>query len=268
MTVMAFGVAAEEATNLYEVTNVEGKGTLSVITLEDTQAFCVQRKVAHPTVGIKYTTTDHKVNGIENLFCAMYELNDNSYDFRAASQIATWAYTENISLANWIKLYVGTEEAMTHYNNILETAKNIDVSKYDVNVEFVASEGYQILAIPTVTKKVVMMAPPPVIPEPTPEPEPVPEVEEEVEEIVEPVPPVEEIEEVVEETDPEPVPVVEEEPEVEPVPEILADEPYYPEAPKTGDTSNLTLWIILCVTSLACVFVLFAVNRKKHIKEN
>lgn len=250
------------AGNSYTVQSTEGKGVFAVITLDNgKQAFCVQRKVSHPVVGVQYSTVEYSLENLEKLFVAIHLLNDGTYDFKAAAQIATWAYIENSDFTNWVKLYVGTDAALTHYNKILEVANQVDATQYNVYIEYVAAEGYQILAIPNVA----MVEPTMTLelededpyPLPVPTPEPTPEVQpEKVEtkvEVEEPTPaPKQEV--VVQESAPKVEEIVEE--------EILAETYEVPTAPQTGDDTNMNTVIFSVAGILVCMGVAIIIMTK------
>lgn len=267
VSLMSFNVSAAEA-ETYTVTETQGKGTMKIISLNNDDAYCVQLHVKRPVVNTEYALTNYSISNIEPTCVAIYLLNDNSYDFRVAAQVALWSFVEGVDIGDTVYQFVGaTDNARTFYDEIVETAKTINVNHYVVDIEYYASEGYQVLMTMNVEKIPPIMAPAPVIPEPEPE----------VEEIVPPVtepepqPEPEKEPEVIPETIPDPVPSVEEiekpepQPEPEKEPEVLADEPYYPEAPQTGDNSNITLWVVLMFVSLVGIIALIA--NKKHVKE-
>ena len=285
VSLMSITVSAEEA-NVYEVTETEGKGIMRILSLEGENAYCAQMDVRRPVKGTVYTVTNYDITGIEPTCIAIFMLDDGSYDFRVATQVALWSFIEGKDCISKINQFVGaTDNARVFYNQIIETAKIVNENHYVVNIQYYASEGYQVLMTMDVEKIPPVKAPAPVIPEPEVEeivpPITEPEVEPEIPEVVpeeEIVPPVTEpevkpeIPETVPETEPEIVPPVEEVEETEPEtipekePEVLADEPYYPEAPQTGDNSNITFWVILMSVSLVMVIALIATN-KKHAKE-
>lgn len=286
--------------NTYTVENVEGRGQFVMITMNGTQAYCVQSNVNHPVVGSVYTVGEYHIENIEAIACATFEYNDGSDDFRGASQLAVWAFLDDADYTPMLRRYVKTEKGTEIYNGILELAKTIDTTKYLVDVQYYVAEGMQTLAIWNVTHAPmtipefnddIVVKPtepePPVetVPE-TPEEPTVPEIPEETvpETPEEPVvpeipkePTVPEIPETPEETIPE-TPSEPEVPEIpeettpvepqptEPAPEILGDEPYIPENPKTGDDTNLGLMVTVMLVSLICMFVLVKTN-KKHQHE-
>lgn len=272
-TVMTFNVAAEEAN--FTVTETLGKGSMRIISLEDEDAYCVQMNVRRPSKDTEYVLTDYNIDGINSIYIAMHLINDGSYDFRVASQVAIWSFVEGMDYGDTVYQFVGaSDEARAFYDKIMETSKTVNVSKYNVKTNYYAADGFQVLATVTVKEIPPVMAPAPVIPEPTPEPTPEPEkpVIPETEPEITPEPEVEPeiIPDPVPETVVTPDPIPEEptpEPEIVPEPEVLADEPYYPEAPQTGDNSNILLWVILMAVSLTTLVILVA-TRKKHAKEN
>ena len=145
-------VAASD--NTMVITETASRGI--VIYANDNQVLCYQRYEAHPYVGTRYTSCNaniasDKIQKLERLHIAAYLTNDGSSDFRAAYAIATWTITDNAS-TNIGKLYGGAN-VVAKCENLLSLANEVNVNDYIVTVEYWAADGYQMLALPRVEKK-------------------------------------------------------------------------------------------------------------------
>jgi hypothetical protein len=258
LTLCTFGVSA--ASEEYVVTETATRGI--VITLEDTQAYCVERNVSHPFVGTVYQKSVQKIgtDGLTEMFIAIHVLNEDTEVFRAASQVAVWTVTDNVSPAI-AKLY-GGNATVDKVNEIITFAKHVDVTEYEINVEYFTSEGFQLLAVPTVKKiDKTVDAPEEIIPEPEEEilPEEKPELEPEIES--EP------------ETEDDVIP--DEEEDKLPDNPVIADEDEippktddHPVSPDTGDNSNVEIYLtILIISAIALVLLIIASKKNSDNKE-
>lgn len=248
---MMITVNAEEPSQQFIVDELHGKGTLSIIKFKhsDEQVFCIDRKIAHPSENTVYelgaTPDDVNLETLQKVFYVIEKHKVDNLEFRGAAQIFLWSATENIAMKNWIQLYIGTDNAMTYYETMLNDFDTLtEFDKYDI--QFYYSEGYQRLAGYTVSKfeDEKPINPPIDETEPTLPPDEEPSVPDS---------------DTSSDTEEQPTPD-----DTEPIePEILPSEPpYYPEAPQTSDNSNVMLYVILLITSLIGIVALSLWNRK------
>lgn len=268
--------------------------------LDGQDAYCVQRTVQMPETGMSYERVAFNCpDSLKNVVVAISQLDDGSVEFQTASAFAVWQCYETIPMVSFAKVWYN-EDIASIVDTILTTANNIDMTYWSVNIEFYGYEGYQtvmtfgvndttpvhipleddeIVPEPTIPEPTVPEVPEPTVPEvpeptvpETPEPT-VPEVPEPtVPEVPEPTVP-ETPEPTVPET-PEPTVPVIPEPEVpettpEPEPpippkEVLGEDPVVPTNPKTGDDSNIGLYVAIMVISLVGIICLLISNKKKH----
>jgi LPXTG-motif cell wall-anchored protein len=148
-----------------------------------------------------------------------------------------------------VQLYCGPEY-VEYYNTLLTGETDTSKYQYSLTILSVDDGSKQMICLPEVV--LIPETEPEVIPEPTPDPEP--ETEPEV--IPEPTPDPEP------ETEPEviPEPTTDPEPEKEEM-DVLGDEPYFPSAPKTGD-SGILLPVIVLLGSIVAIVVIKKKNNE------
>lgn len=125
----------------YILTDVYGKGALSIFKFNhdnNNQIFCIDRKVAHPTIGLEYVKinppTDIDTDAVAKAFYIIEKNKvENDISFEGAAQIFLYHAIEGISLRNWVKLYVGTDEGLVYYDTMVEEYANLtDYEEYDI----------------------------------------------------------------------------------------------------------------------------------------
>ena len=136
---MMITVNAEEPSQQFIVDELNGKGTLSIIKFKhsDEQVFCIDRKIAHPSENTVYelgaTPDDVNLETLQKVFYVIEKHKVDNLEFRGAAQIFLWSATENIAMKNWIQLYIGTDNAMTYYETMLNDFDTLtEFDKYDI----------------------------------------------------------------------------------------------------------------------------------------
>lgn len=140
----------------YVFDDVSGLGQFVVMILEGKQAYCVETNKPHPITGTVYTDSDYFVEDIERVLCAAYEYYEDSDDFRGASQLAVWAYIDDADYTPMLNRYLGTENATRIYNGILELSETIDISEYNITLNYYEDpndpDGVQKVVVPIISK--------------------------------------------------------------------------------------------------------------------
>lgn len=187
-----------------EITN---GGYINVIRNGNMTVFCAEKDKQHPQQGEKFVFSNEKFNltdDIKATIIAINNYNKTSADSYIASQVAFWSAIEDCDYSTLCKSYDAYPNAFTICKEIMENAKTVDISKYNVEVQL-----YERECEPENCQKLASVK----------------------------------VSEIKQEITPTP----------EPEPEIPSDEPTTnettPIAPKTGDSSSITFYLILIIIS-------------------
>ena len=194
------------------------------IDIDGDRAYCLERDKGHPKEeGIGYHEVEEVVS--EDILSVCVSVYQNGYPI-TASDFAVWSAAEGKDLSKFASAY--GEDVVNMVTKILEDAKNVDLSEWNITTRVFESdvEGYQKLMTFSISKVEILPDPVP----PTPQPDPVP-----------------------------PTPQPEPEPPTSQPDETLS----VPSAPQTGDTSDIFVYITLMIVS-ACGLVVLGMSKKHH----
>lgn len=230
-------VSAAETT--YTIVETEGKGIMRILKFDNGEyVYCVDRHVKRPVVGCQYkeieAPSDFNINDIEKAVFVLGKHQEDSYEFRIATQCFLWSVIENEDLSHEVGQFVGADwdKAKTICDTLLADFNTItEYEKYDIRF-------YEYIEKPDEYQRLIGYV--------------VSSADEE-----NPIIPPDETEPIIPDEEPS-VPDEPIEPELVPNP----DGPYYPDAPQTSDDSNITLYVILLFTSLIGLVALSLVKRK------
>ena len=126
--------------DVYTIIEAEGKGSMQIYKFDNNEyVYCVDRHMKRPVVGCQYkgieTPADFNINDIEKAVFVLGQHQEDSYEFRIATQCFLWSVIENIDLSHEVYQFVNADwdKAETICNTLLTEFNTItEYETYDI----------------------------------------------------------------------------------------------------------------------------------------